>query len=280
MSIIMLALAAATLAPPQFGEIKLSTGVRLHYAEQGPATGDVIITLHGYSDSWFSFSGVLPLLADRYKVYALSLRGHGESDRPASGYKRTDLANDVVAFMEAKRITRATIIGHSMGSLVAQQVAVRTPERVRRLILVGSARSLNEFGFIEELKAGVAALAEPVPEAFAREFQVSTIHHPIAAEFLERTIVESLKLPVRVWRELLTGMLTTEPATALGRLRIPTLVLRGEHDVYAVATAQAPLLEMIGSARLKTYRDTGHAVHWERPEWFVRDVKEFIEGKF
>ena len=75
MSILMLALAAATLVPPQFGEIKLSTGVRLHYAEQGPATGEVIITLHGYSDSWFSFSGVMPLLADRYKV--ISILGDG-----------------------------------------------------------------------------------------------------------------------------------------------------------------------------------------------------------
>lgn len=278
MSILTLAVAAvAALTPPQFGEIKLSTGIRLHYAEQGPANGEVIIALHGYSDSWFSYSSVMPQLASRYKVYALSLRGHGESDRPASGYRITDLANDVVAFMEAKRITRATIIGHSMGSFIAQHVAATAPERVQRLVLVGAGRSVHDFSFLDELKDAIAGLTEPVPESFVREFQVSTIHHPVAQEFLDRVVQESLKLPVRVWRELLDGMLATGPALALQQLRIPTLVLRGENDVYATEAASDLLVEMIGTARLKVYRETGHAVHWERPSEFVRDVVEFID---
>ncbi|HKG95645.1 MAG TPA: alpha/beta fold hydrolase, partial [Gemmatimonadaceae bacterium] len=89
-------------APPRFDDVRLPTGVRLRYAEQGDPSGHPIILLHGYSDSWFSYSGVLPLLPERYHVYALDLRGHGESDRPAAGYAMRDLAADVVAFMDAK----------------------------------------------------------------------------------------------------------------------------------------------------------------------------------
>jgi non-heme chloroperoxidase len=58
----------------------LSTGVRLHYAERGDRGGEAILFLHGYTDSWFSFSGVLPLLSAEYHAFALTERGHGDSD--------------------------------------------------------------------------------------------------------------------------------------------------------------------------------------------------------
>ncbi|HET9439598.1 MAG TPA: alpha/beta hydrolase, partial [Longimicrobiales bacterium] len=92
-----------------------------------------------------------------------------------------------------------------------------------------------------------------------------------------RTVVESLKLPARVWRELMNGMYATPPALALGRLGVPTLVIRGDHDTFALRSEQDALVRMIKSAKLKIYEDTGHAVHWERPEMFVHDVKELIE---
>ena len=121
---------------PTFTTIKLKTGVRLHYAVQGNADGEPIIMLHGYSDSWFSFSRVMPLLDRKYRVYVLDQRGHGKSDQPSSGYALQDLARDVVAFMDAKGIQRATVIGHSMGSFVAQHVAATAPARVQRLVLL------------------------------------------------------------------------------------------------------------------------------------------------
>src|SRR5687768_13080157 len=144
MSLIHVAAAVAALGAsvndtPRFADIRLATGIRLHYAEQGPATGTPIILLHGYSDSWFSFSLVLPALSRENRVYALDLRGHGNSDRPASGYRMRDMAADVIAFMDAKGIARATIIGHSMGGFVAQHVALAAPRRVSQLVLIGTA---------------------------------------------------------------------------------------------------------------------------------------------
>src|SRR5689334_13294603 len=87
---------------PRFGEVQLSTGITMHYAEQGSARNQPIILLHGYSDSWFSFSRVLTPLARDGHVFALDLRGHGKTDKPASGYRMQDLAADVLAFMDAK----------------------------------------------------------------------------------------------------------------------------------------------------------------------------------
>jgi pimeloyl-ACP methyl ester carboxylesterase len=263
-------------ANPRFGRVELETGIHMHVAEMGDAAGVPIILLHGYSDSWFSFSRVLPLLGDRYRLYALDLRGHGNSDRPASGYLMRDLAEDVVAFMDAKRIARATIIGHSMGSFVAQQVAIAAPRRVSRLVLIGSVTEPRKFGDFMALKAAVETLPEPVPYEFARDFQVSTIHKGVSDAFLKRAIAESLKMPARVWRELMKGMLATEPALALGRTQIPTLVVQGEKDTYAIRSEQDALVALIRTAKLKIYRDTGHALHWERPRQFARDLRAFM----
>ena len=88
-------------------------------------------------------------------------------------------------------------------------------------------------------------------------------------EFLECVIDESRKLSARVWQALLQGMLATGPATGLGALRIPTLLLRGSRDEYFSASEQQALLSLIGSATLKEYKETGHSLHWERPREFV-----------
>src|SRR3712207_386086 len=145
----------------------LSTGVRLHYAERGDPTGEAIIFLHGYSDSWFSFSGVLPLLSPEYHAFALTERGHGDSDKPECCYTVDDFAADVDAFMDALGIQEATLVGGSGGGFIAQRVALDYPHRVSRLVLIGSGAALvnNEavLGLGEEmLEIGRASCRERV----------------------------------------------------------------------------------------------------------------------
>jgi pimeloyl-ACP methyl ester carboxylesterase len=280
MSSILLAALIATSAVtppdiPRFGEIELSTGIRMHYAEQGEARREPIILLHGYSDSWFSFSRVLTPLAREARVYALDLRGHGKTDKPATGYTMRDLAADVVAFMDAKGIVRATVIGHSMGGFVAQQVALAAPKRVSHLVLVGTARTGPDVTGFAELEQAVATLPDPVPDAFVREFQLSTVHVPVGDAFIDRAVAESLRLPSRVWRELAAGMRATSRAVALGRAGIPTLVLRGERDAYVSAAETDSLIAMVHASRFEVYPNTGHALHWEQPAAFARDVLAF-----
>lgn len=281
MSTILLATLALGLAAPpsdspHFGEVELSTGIRMHYAEQGEAHGEPIILLHGYSDSWFSFSRVLTPLAREAHVYALDLRGHGKTDKPDDGYGMRDLATDVIAFMDAKGIAKATFVGHSMSGFVAQQVAVAAPTRVSRLVLVGAGRSVTNFNGIEGLEKAVASLSDPVPDAFAREFQLSTVYTPVGDEFVNRAVEESLRLPARVWRALLAGMIATPPAESLGRSGIPVLVLRGEKDTFATAAETDALAAMVSAKRTTIYAKTGHAPHWEQPNAFAKDVLAFV----
>jgi len=280
-SILLATLALGLAAPPsdapRFGTVKLSTGIRMHYAEQGEGRGEPIILLHGYSDSWLSFSRVLtPLSRDR-RVYALDLRGHGKTDQPAGGYGMRGLASDVVAFMDAKGIVRATVIGHSMGAFVAQQVGVAAPKRVSHLVLVGAGRKPTNFGGWEDLEKAVASLSDPVPEAFAREFQLSTVYTPVGDAFINRAVEESLRLPARVWRELMAGMIAAEPAVSLGRSGISVFVVRGEKDPWATAPENEALAAMVAAKRQKAYANTGHAVHWEQPTAFAKDVLEFLQ---
>jgi non-heme chloroperoxidase len=179
--------------------------------------------------------------------------------------------------MDAKRIPRAAIVGHSMGSFVAQQVAVAAPRRVSHIVLIGSALKPTSFGEFAELIKAVETLPEPVPVEFARDFQLSTIHDNVSEAFVNKAVLESLKLPARVWRGLMQGMIEMEPAVALGRAGIPALVMRGDKDRYATAALQPPLIAMIKTARLTTYRNTGHALHWERPHEFARDLSAFLD---
>ena len=144
----------------------LSTGVRLHYAQRGNRGGEAIIFLHGYSDSWFSFSRVLPLLSPSYHAFALTQRGHGDSDKPECCYTPHDYAADVDAFMEAVGTDEATLVGASTGALFAQRVTLSYPRRVRRLVLIASQTPARENEALSGFREEVRALQDPVPPEF------------------------------------------------------------------------------------------------------------------
>ncbi len=258
--------------------VRLPDGVRLRVVEAGAADARPVVLLHGYSDSWFSFSRILPLLSDRYRLIALDQRGHGCSDRPEGGYGMDALADDAVAVMDALGIERATVLGHSLGSFVAQQVAARHPERVESLVLIGSAPRFAGVPAIEELAEAVRALPDPVPSGFVREFQVSTFERPLPAPFVDAVIAESMMLPTRVWRALMDGMLAMEAvAPEIAERAVPTLILWGEHDSVFGGPEQAALRGALPDAEFVAYEQTGHAPHWERPERVAEDVGAFLD---
>ena len=263
-----------------FATAPLATGVRVHYAAQGdpslrPGGGEPLLFLHGFTDSWFSFSRLLPLLPARYRAYPLSQRGHGDSERPACCYAVDDFAADVVAFLDAVGVERATLVGHSMGSIVARRVAETRRERVARLVLLGAAATpVNEAAL--ELQREVRALADPVPEDFVREFQASTTYVPLPAPFFERVVAESRKLPARVWQAALDGVVAANDADRLGRIAAPTLLLWGERDAWFPREEQERLATAIPGARLIVYPETGHALQWERPERVAADLDAFV----
>ncbi len=262
----------------QFATTQLSTGVRLHYAERGDRAGEGIIFLHGYSDSWFSYSRVLPLLSPEYHAFALTQRGHGDSDKPDCCYTPNDFAADVDVFMDAVGVEEAIVVGASTGALFAQRVALSYPRRVNRLVLVGAQTPANEA--VLGLREEVRALEDPVPAEFVRGFQESTIYQPVPQEFLDTVVSESLKVPARVWRDYLEQAVLSidhDYVLELREIEAPTLILWGEQDPLFPREEQERLAAAIPGASLKVYPETGHAVHWDRPEGVVRDLEGFME---
>jgi non-heme chloroperoxidase len=264
----------------KFATTPLSTGVRLLYAEQGDPSGEAIVFLHGYSDSWYSFSRVLPLLSPSYHAFALTQRGHGDSDKPECCYTPDDFAADVDAFMDAVRLEEATLVGASTGALFAQRVALSYPRRVSRLVLIAAQTPAHELEALSGLREEVRALEDPVPPEFVREFQKSTIYHPVPQEFLETAISESLKLPAHVWRDYLEQAVLSiddDYVLELREIEAPALILWGEQDALFPREEQERLAAAIPGATLKVYPESGHAAHWERPEWIVRDLETFMK---
>jgi non-heme chloroperoxidase len=260
----------------KFATIRLATGPRLHYAELGNPDGDPVVFLHGWPDSWFSFSRVVPLLSGRLHAFVPDQRGFGESDRPDGGYGIEEFADDIVAFLDAVSIERATIVGHSFGSFVTRRVAITNPQRVDRIVLIGTAVSAVS-SVTREVQADMVSLEDPVPVEFARSFQAGTAYAPLPDAFFERLIVESMKLPARLWREVLDGVLAYDDAEQLTRITAPTLLLWGERDALFSRADQDHLVAAIKGARLKIYEETGHCPIWERPELVAADLKEFLQ---
>lgn len=274
--------ALATLVPVSSAvaqtEMELPTGVRMHVQVRGPVDAPALVLLHGYSDSGFSFSRILPLLPADGRIIVPDLRGHGRSSQPPGGYGMDALASDVLALLDALDVESAVVLGHSMGSLVAQRFAVLAPERMEALVLVGSAPSIHGLAGLEEFREAVETLAEPVQEDFVRVFQESTIIRPVPPEFMDGVVAESLRLPARVWRELLTGMIEA-PVLAPGEIRARTLILWGDEDGVFGRDQQERLLDLIPGARLSVYGGVGHAPHWEDPRRFATELAAFLDGR-
>jgi pimeloyl-ACP methyl ester carboxylesterase len=260
------------------GFMTLSTGVRLQYVEQGRAEGLPVIFLHGVTDSWRSFEPVLSYLPPAIHAFAISQRGHGDSSRPDSGYTHGHMAADVRAFMDATNLPTAVIVGHSMGAMVAQRFAVDYPARVRRLVLMAAFSTHRQSDDLNQFVATrIAPLVDPIDPAFVREFQVSTLARDVPPSFLDTVVGESLKVPARVWRAAFRAHMAARDLTGdFAAVEAPTLIVWGDRDDYAVRTDQETLLASIPRARLLTYQGAGHAIHWEDPGRFARDLTAFV----
>jgi pimeloyl-ACP methyl ester carboxylesterase/predicted Zn-dependent protease len=261
----------------QLKSAKLANGITIRYVEAGDARGEPIILLHGFTDSWFSYSLVLDGLAAHGRVLAVSLRGHDGSAAPIGSYTPPRLAVDVVAFMDALGLERASIVGHSMGSFVAQHVAASVPHRVHRLVLIGSAAD-SRNAVMRQLEEGIRAFTDHVPAEFVREFQYGSVHQPMPEEFMVEAVATSLRVPLHVWRSGIAGLTGPESPAALERIAAPTLILWGENDGLFARADQEALTARIKDSRLVVYPETGHTPHWERTEWVVRDIAAFLHG--
>jgi len=257
----------------RFGLIPLGTGVTLHYAEKGEKAGTPVLFLHGYVDSWRSFAEVIETLPREYRAVAIDLRGHGDSDKPECCYAVEDFAQDLLLFMDALGLHKANLVGHSMGSFIAQSLAVRCPGRVERLVLVSSAPGTAGNAVLLEIKPRIDALRDPIGRNFAAEFQAPS--NPVSAGFLEMIISETMKVPAHVWRSAFSELLQLDHWPILRNINAPTLIAWGNQDQIFTRRDQEVLLSQIPHSRLEEF-DAGHALHWEKPTEVAAALKNFL----
>jgi non-heme chloroperoxidase len=256
--------------------IDLPNGLRLPCIERGDTSGTPVLLLHGVTDSLRSWEPLLPHLPDAVRAVTVTQRGHAGASQPADGYRIADLAADAIAVLDALDIEHAVLVGHSMGSVVAQRVALDHPRRVRGLALLGSFSRMAGNREVLNLAAEVAALRDPIDVEFVRAFQASTLARPVADAFFARVVGDSLAVPARIWRALFDGFCREDVAAELDRIAAPTLVIAGGRDAICSLDDQRALADRIPHAALHVLPEAGHAMHWEDPVGVAGALARFV----
>jgi non-heme chloroperoxidase len=260
---------------PALRSLRLANGVRLHYAEQGDRGGIPVLMLHGITDSWRSFESVLAHLPGSLHVFALSQRGHGESDRPGR-YRTRDFAADAAAFIEALDLGPPVVVGHSMGSANAMRLAIDRPDLVRGLVAAGAFAGFRDKAELVEFhRSAIEPLRDPIDPGFAAVWQRSTLAQPVPRAFFEMVVRECLRVPAAVWRDAFAALFDDDFATQMHRIAAPTLVVWGDRDAMSPLADQERIIRAIEGSRLLTYEGAGHALHWEQPARFAGDLASF-----
>jgi pimeloyl-ACP methyl ester carboxylesterase len=132
---------------------------------------------------------------------------------------------------------------------------------------------------LNEVRAALADLPDPVPIEFAREFQAGTAFAPLPDAFFNRIVAESLKLPARPWREVFDGILVHDDRHEIARISAGTLLIWGERDALFPRAHQDALTASIRGSRLTMYQDIGHCPNWECPKRVAADLLDFLEQR-
>jgi pimeloyl-ACP methyl ester carboxylesterase len=247
--------------PP--GRIVRAAGVAMHYIERG--RGDPIVLIHGLGGTTGSWAGVIPLLAANHRVIAMDLAGFGFSGKDAGLLLTQSRQSErVAAVMEALGISRATVVGHSLGGAVAQRLAADFPGKVERLVLVASVDAAQPEGWAPDgLKARV----------LGRLSQPRTLLTPACARGAARSLLRRAP-PVpnaKVRRDA-----SLERPLDAGRISAPTLVISGSADAMISPEAGEAIRGRIRDARHTVLGGAGHLIPEERSEELVEEILAFM----
>ena len=260
----------------EISRVDLPSGVNMEFATGG-GSGIPLVFLHGYSDSWFSFSEVAEALADRYLTILPTHRGHGGSSKPDEGYSIEAMARDVIYLLDDLKVDQAVFCGHSMGTFIAQEIAITHSDRVKSLSLIGGALSAdNEV--LRGLSDELVDFSEPVGRDFVEEFQTSTVAAPINPDMMHKIIDESLKMPARCWKPILDALIDYKPAKEASSIKAPVMIHWGDQDDIFPKNDQDELLRALPQAQFIVCEQVGHGLHWERALQYAADLDKFVQS--
>jgi pimeloyl-ACP methyl ester carboxylesterase len=223
-----------------------------------------------------------PFLAELerdFEVVAFDNRGIGESTDVSGQWTIVDLADDAVSIMDEVGWDSAHVMGISLGGMIAQEVALRHPERVRRLVLGcsysgGEGSSLLAPGPMRMMEAMNSGDAERAFRA-GYEANLSTAYIADESHWSPfREIAGSAVVPVPVVMRQAQAAFVHDTSARLGQLTMPTLVIAGTEDQMLVYANSELIAALIPGARLQTFEGVGHLFWWERPVETAAAVRE------
>lgn len=257
--------------------VTLANGLTLSYVDQGEVSAPAVVLLGGLIDSWRTYELVLPHLPTSIRAIAVSQRGHGDSDKPESGYRTHDFAVDIAQLLDALRLTGVTFVGHSSAGLVARRLAIDNSASTTGIVLEASPVTLRGDPALAGFVASLATLSDPLDPDFVRGVVARTTGR-IDPSFMDAMVAESLKMPARVWRQAFGGLLDDDDTAELRLITAPTMLVWGDHDTLVGRIHQEKLAALIPNSVLVSYPGIGHTPHWEAPERFAADIAAFVQG--
>lgn len=271
-------------------EVRDITTARLRHSVVEAGSGEPLLLVHGFTGAKEDFVDHVDAFGDRgWHVVAPDLRGHGGSDKPddEAAYSLDAMAADLLALLDALGWARVHLLGHSMGGMAAQHLALAAPERLASLVLMDTSHG-QVTGVDPELAALAAAVARTEGMARLVELaaQVDTrepapadarvrAERPGYAEFGERKVRASAPA---MFAAMSTQLLADhDRLDALAGLDLRTLVVVGEQDEAFLGPSRR-LADAIPGARLEVIADAAHSPQFENPDRWWRVITRFLDS--
>jgi pimeloyl-ACP methyl ester carboxylesterase len=244
-------------------------GLDVHYDEHGPPDGEPLVLLHGAGgtadDAQAGWAGLIPSFAAHFRVLAVEHRGHGRTGNPDGFQTFEQLGDDVAGFVAALGIAPVHIAGISDGGVMALDCAIRRPEVIRTITLVGSNYCVDATTLAMADGLDADAVEQRAPEVAAR---FAARHDPGRY--------------AGYWKDLIRQVADNNAVNPtwteddLRRVACPVLLVAGENDPFANIDQMVTMKRTIPGAEWLVVNHAGHAVHWEQPEVVGPRILDFL----